>query len=263
VRWILVTEERIGQGLVRSLPAAMQEVACVVTTNAVVRRLCRKAGIRVENPEKEVLAGLPRLCGELGVEVLANVHGMKILPAGELQAAGVYGINLHPSILPDLAGVYSYAWAIQLGRERHGVTIHEMIDEIDAGRILLQEIWPLTGDETAGALFERCERTGTEMALSLLAKDDDALRECFDSAWTQDASGCSYRGFKAIREEIRLSGEMTCAEASRLIRSRDFRPFPAPWPLPMLDEERVVGLATERGRTVGFLDGTLQLDLAS
>ena len=262
MRWILVTEERIGQSLVRSLPA-VQEVACVVTSNAIVRRLCRKAGIRVESPEKEVIAGLPRLCGELGVEVLANVHGMRILPANELLAAGVFGINVHVSALPDLAGVYPYAWAIQLGRERHGVTLHQMVDKVDAGKILLQETWPLAGDETAYSLFERCEEVGTKMVLGLLDEEDEALKERFRSVEVQEAAGRTYRGFAAIKEQIRLSHNMSCAQASRLIRSRDFRPMRAVWPLPLLDGERVLGLAQTGGRTVMFRDGTLQLEMLS
>jgi methionyl-tRNA formyltransferase len=78
------------------------------------------------------------------------------------------GINIHPSLLPKYRGATPIPQAI-LNRDREtGITLQRLAMEMDAGDILVQEAFPLTGRETTGELSEYAGRKGAAMLRSFL-----------------------------------------------------------------------------------------------
>lgn len=75
-------------------------------------------------------------------------------------------INCHPSILPKYRGANPYFHIIKDGEKMSGITLHFADENFDTGRIIAQEIFPLTKKETMGMLFSRTNF----MAADLLAK---------------------------------------------------------------------------------------------
>jgi len=53
-------------------------------------------------------------------------------------------LNVHLSKLPEYKGRHPIHWALINGEKEIGITIHEMIRQIDGGRILWQEICPIS-----------------------------------------------------------------------------------------------------------------------
>jgi len=47
-------------------------------------------------------------------------------------------INIHPSLLPEYKGVDPVFFAMKDNSEEIGVSLHEMDEDFDSGRILLQ-----------------------------------------------------------------------------------------------------------------------------
>ena len=45
-------------------------------------------------------------------------------------------LNLHNSLLPKYRGFHAFSWAIEMGEEELGYTLHRVAAEIDAGLIL-------------------------------------------------------------------------------------------------------------------------------
>ena len=62
--------------------------------------------------------------------------------------------NVHPSMLPTHKGSYPMLWATLL-QEDHGLSIHQMNAEVDAGDIVWQQKISYTDDETFSHLFYR------------------------------------------------------------------------------------------------------------
>ena len=62
---------------------------------------------------------------------------MKVIPAQFVKAWTGRIINLHPSLLPSYPGLHSIERAMNDGVPI-GITIHEVVAEVDAGKILLQ-----------------------------------------------------------------------------------------------------------------------------
>lgn len=108
--------------------------------------------------------------GREDYDVLVSNGCPYILPISQLADGRRRFVNIHPSLLPDLKGRSPINGALLFGR-RHGVTCHEINDEIDGGRVLAQMEIPLTEDmnldllyqmsfRLEGEVFERAWRAG-------------------------------------------------------------------------------------------------------
>ena len=75
-------------------------------------------------------------------------------------------INCHPSILPKYRGGNPYFHIIKDGEKMSGITLHFADENFDTGKIIAQEIFPLSKKETMGMLFSRTNF----MVADLLAK---------------------------------------------------------------------------------------------
>jgi methionyl-tRNA formyltransferase len=106
-----------------------------------------KLGIPVRQPE--------RLGGEFDSEVdtLVAVAYGQLVPRGALERAR--WLNVHPSLLPRWRGAAPVERALMAGDEETGVTIIELVEELDAGPIAAQEKFSVGIDDDAGAVFAR------------------------------------------------------------------------------------------------------------
>lgn len=92
---------------------------------------------------------------EFSPDILVSLYGRRIIPARYLKLAKLGTFNLHPSLLPQYKGCFSAPWAIINLEKNSGITFHEMDEKVDCGRILYQEVLPITNDETAYSLWHK------------------------------------------------------------------------------------------------------------
>ena len=72
---------------------------------------------------------------------------MRILTPGFIAAFEHRILNIHPSLLPAYKGLNTYQRALDNGETQHGVSIHLVTAELDAGPIILQASYDIeTGD---------------------------------------------------------------------------------------------------------------------
>jgi len=64
-------------------------------------------------------------------------------------------INLHPSLLPEFRGLGAVERALESGVEETGVTVHYMVEEVDAGPIVAQEAVRILPGDTEQTLMKR------------------------------------------------------------------------------------------------------------
>ncbi|TLD28771.1 hypothetical protein PspLS_03502 [Pyricularia sp. CBS 133598] len=85
---------------------------------------------------------LPLVDGEAINLIIAVSFGL-FIPSRILKAVKYGGLNLHPSLLPDLRGSAPIQWAIMLNRQHTGVTLQTLDDKaFDRGLILSQTPCP-------------------------------------------------------------------------------------------------------------------------
>ena len=99
-----------------------------------------------------------------------------------------YGINIHPSLLPEGAGPMPLPFVITKGLKRTGVTLHKLSQEWDDGDIVLQESFPLFGNENLEGLL--CD--SQKLATQLLERFLESPKQCWDNASPQTRQEGNY-----------------------------------------------------------------------
>jgi methionyl-tRNA formyltransferase len=99
--------------------------------------------------------------------ILVATFSKKLKP--ELLAIPKLGaINVHASMLPKYRGALPEFWVIRNGEAQTGVTVHKMVDELDAGRVLAQVSLPILRDDDLLTLSQRIAAAGPPLVLEVL-----------------------------------------------------------------------------------------------
>jgi phosphoribosylglycinamide formyltransferase 1 len=64
-------------------------------------------------------------------------------------------LNVHPSLLPEFRGLRALERALEAGVDETGVTVHFMVEEVDAGPIVAQQRVPVLPEDTKETLLGR------------------------------------------------------------------------------------------------------------
>lgn len=88
------------------------------------------------------------------VSLVVGAGYMRILTAAFLERFPAV-MNVHPSLLPEYRGLDAPGRALAAGDKKTGVTVHLMVEEVDAGPVVAQEEVPLYDGDTEEALMER------------------------------------------------------------------------------------------------------------
>ena len=110
-----------------------------------------KSGRLTDAALKEMLDRLQAM----GVTLVACAGFMRILREPLLGAFGGRILNLHPSLLPDYAGLQPVARALAAGESETGCTVHLVDAGVDTGKILKQSVVPILPDDTVETLTAR------------------------------------------------------------------------------------------------------------
>lgn len=90
------------------------------------------------SPDLIVLAGFMR---KLGPEIVQHYLGKMI--------------NIHPSLLPKHPGLNTHHKALAAADQEHGVSIHFVTEDLDAGPVISQMALAITATETVESLQQR------------------------------------------------------------------------------------------------------------
>ncbi|AEF54306.1 phosphoribosylglycinamide formyltransferase [Marinomonas posidonica] len=64
-------------------------------------------------------------------------------------------LNIHPSLLPKFKGLDTHQRAIDAKEQEHGVSVHFVSSELDAGAVIVQASTKIETDETASSLADK------------------------------------------------------------------------------------------------------------
>lgn len=138
-----------------------------------VKKFALEHDLTVHQPTKirnqEALALFASHDADLAVVV---AYG-RILPATFLAAPRLGCINVHFSLLPQYRGAAPVNWAIVRGEHQTGVTTMRIVEELDAGAILLQRECAIGEEETAPELMSRLSLMGAELLSETLKRLDE------------------------------------------------------------------------------------------
>ena len=156
IAWVLTRPDRpAGRG--RKLTPPVAKVAA------------ERLGLEVRQPEQ------PSVEDVQDVERVVLV-GYGVLIPDDLLAA-VQWLNVHPSFLPRWRGAAPVERAIMAGQRETGVSIIELVKELDAGPIAAQRAFPIGEEDDAGTVFSRAASIAATLLDDLLVLPEIPLRE--------------------------------------------------------------------------------------
>lgn len=134
-----------------------------------VKELAEGEGLPVFQPERARDADFVRRVRELGPELNVAVAYGQLLSRELLDAPARGSLNVHASLLPALRGAAPINWAIIRGHAVTGVTIMRMVEQLDAGPMLMRVEEPILPEETATDLTVRLSEVGAASLVEVLA----------------------------------------------------------------------------------------------
>lgn len=216
LRCVLMGDQSLLIQCADVLRAGGHEVIAVVTQTKSIANWAMTHGIEVVSDavNDDTLAGTE-------FDWLFSIANLRVVPKGLWSRAKQGAVNFHDGPLPRYAGLNTPNWALLAGETAHGVTWHQITEEIDAGDIHESEPLEIASDDTAFTLNSKCFAAGiasfTRMVEAIDAgslrreKQDFATRELFAKVKRPDAFGL-----------LRL--DRNVAELDRLVRALDFGP---------------------------------------
>ena len=137
-----------------------------------VKTFASQHNLTVHQPSKIKTQAAKDLFASHAADAAVVVAYGKILPPEFLDAPRRGCINLHFSLLPKHRGAAPVNWAIVNGESETGVTTMRIVEELDAGPILLQRTTGIGEHETAPELLTRLAEMGAELISETLKKAD-------------------------------------------------------------------------------------------
>lgn len=175
-------------------------------------------GIEVRTPKtlKDETAQKEFVALQADIAVVA-AYGL-ILPRPVIEAFKYGCLNVHASLLPRWRGAAPIQRAIEAGDHSSGVTIMQIVEALDAGKMYAKSIVPITSETTGGSLHDALSVLGADLMSEVLQNIDTIVPK------RQDESLVTYAQ-KLEKGEEKLDFSRSAFELERKIRA--FNPFPA------------------------------------
>ncbi len=136
-------------------------------TPSPVKELALERGIPVMTPEKLDAEAIEAIHKKSCDYALVVAYG-KIFPEALIKGFPKGVLNVHYSLLPKYRGATPMEGALLTGETETGVTIQQMVKELDAGDILAQEAASIGENETARELRPRLIELGARLLVDTL-----------------------------------------------------------------------------------------------
>ena len=189
---------------------------------APVHAFAETRGLAVRTPAKLKDPAEHLAFAALGADAAVVAAYGLILPVPILQAPVLGCINVHASLLPRWRGAAPIQRAILAGDDETGVTIMQVVEEVDAGPILLAETVPIGRHASAAELHDQLSALGASLMVEAL--EEYAAGRLIPTP--QPADGITYAA-KLKPEDGRLDWRRPTAELERQVRA--LAPSPGAW----------------------------------
>lgn len=138
-----------------------------VLTMTPVKEVAVKHHLPVYQPEKLSKSEELEELLSLGADGIITAAFGQFLPERLLNAMS-FSLNVHASLLPKYRGGAPIHYAIINGDEEAGVTIMEMVKQMDAGDMVSKRAIPITDEDNVGTMFEKLAIVGRDLLLETL-----------------------------------------------------------------------------------------------
>ncbi|WEV50483.1 methionyl-tRNA formyltransferase [Lactobacillus sp. ESL0731] len=178
-----------------------------------VKVAAEELNLPVVQPVK--LSGSPELAEliALHADLIVTAAYGQFLPTKFLNSVKIAAVNVHGSLLPKYRGGAPIQYSLINGDSETGITIMEMVKQMDAGDIYAQKALKIEPEDTTGSVFAKLSLLGRDLLLETLPQ----IIANPDQKTPQDASKVVFSpNIQKDQEQIKLT--LTATQANNLIR---------------------------------------------
>lgn len=205
-----------------------------------VAQLAERAGIEVLRPTRPRDPELAERLAQLAPECCPVVAYGGLIPQALLELPAHGWVNVHYSLLPRWRGAAPVQHSILAGDEIGGVSVFQLVSELDAGPIYAQQDYQFGETETAGEALTALEPIGARTLVEVL----DELEGGTAVAAPQPTAGITLAP-KLSQAAARLDWRQSALQLSRQIRANS--PSPIAWTELAGERFRVLSAAPTAG----------------
>lgn len=132
-----------------------------------VKELALDYGLPIYQPEKLSKSAELDSLMNLNADGIVTAAFGQFLPSKLLDSVN-FAVNVHASLLPKYRGGAPIHYAIINGDKETGVTIMEMVKEMDAGDMIARRAIPIEETDNVGTMFEKLALVGRDLLLDTL-----------------------------------------------------------------------------------------------
>lgn len=107
------------------------------------------------NSREQFDAELCSVIDECATDLIVLAGYMRILTPVFIQHFAPYIINIHPSLLPKYQGLHTHQRALDNKDNKHGVSIHIVTPELDAGPVIMQGEFAIESSDDVDSLIKK------------------------------------------------------------------------------------------------------------
>ncbi|HQY98896.1 MAG TPA: methionyl-tRNA formyltransferase [Propionicimonas sp.] len=216
-----------------------------------VAALAAERGIEVLRPARASDPALSARLTEIAPDCCPVVAYGGLIPQRLLEMPAHGWVNVHFSLLPRWRGAAPVQHAILAGDEVTGVTVFELVAELDAGPVLATAEYRLAPGETSGVALAALQTLGAELLLQTL----DGLESGSAAGVPQPAVGVTLAPKLSVAG-ARIDWTRPALEIARQVRACN--PSPMAWT--QLGGERFRVLTATPEADAGLAPGAVRAD---
>lgn len=152
---------------------------------------------------------------ELVADICLSVNWVTVLPQSFLDSFPFGVLNAHAGDLPRYRGNATLNWAILAGEDQACLTVHRMVEALDAGPIALKRYRAITPETDIAELYEWLDSTVPESLVAVL----DAIEAGNQVFQEQDPDVRPLRVFPRMPQDSTIIWSSSSEEILRLIRA--------------------------------------------
>jgi methionyl-tRNA formyltransferase len=162
---------------------------------------------------------------DFAADALISIQYDQILRDNLFDSIGCPCLNLHFALLPRHRGVAPIAWAVLEGDDEAGVTLHHMIEDIDAGDVIAQKAVAIEVADTARQVYDKVSGA----AVDLFRSSYPFPKELVETRLNQtSAAACYHRNGDFDFSVRRVDWSRPAGDLHRWIRAMIFPPMQYP-----------------------------------
>lgn len=180
--------------------------------------LAQKYNIKCFQPEK--ISQIYDELAQLDYDYLLTAAFGQYIPTKVLSLAKKINLNVHGSLLPKYRGAAPIQHAVLNGDSITGISLMEMVKEMDAGDVFAVSTVEINDDDTSGSVFEKMQNSAKENIVNWINEIDQNTRKRV----VQDKNLVSLSP-KLEKADGEIKNSYTTQKALRIIKA--FNPNPS------------------------------------